>query len=285
MPRNTKPDPGRSRGQHPPARSQRSTPTPRLCGAFLQHPTAAQHPARPEHSGHRGAAPWEGARSAAAPAAAGDGSLPARAAPGAGCSARGSATRRSRGCCRPAGRDASQTPAPAGWRGPGACPAQGTWATPGRSPAAAWEEAMPQRTPLRGRGAPPSLPSCWQSSALQRAGTHRGPSRAPCRAGHRCGSWFASQAPAPACRHRSRQHATHCLDPPRALPQSTQLGSAGTLCSSGGQHPQHPGEGQAPRAPRPTHATSSPRQAEPRPPARPGAGGAAVSSRGLRVSK
>lgn len=236
------------------------------------------------------------ARSAAGTA--GHGCLPARAAPGAGCSALGSATPRSRGCCRPAGRDISQIPAPARWKGLRACPAPGTQATQGEapagpSPATDQEEVMLPRTPPRGRWGTPSPPllPAELSSCPRKHWDPPGTLACPVL------GWAPLQELGLPCRHWPQPGGTNPsshLDLLQALPQSTQLRSTslaglGPSPALGGSTPSSPERGRA-HAPRgcpwrPRHGTRSPRQAQPQPPAQPGPAGAAVGSQGLRISK
>ena len=96
MPGNRTWHPGQPRGQHQAAHAcPQPAQRPQLPSSTQRQPSARNsHAAR-------------------------DGSLPARAAPGAGCNALGSATPRSRGCCRPAGRDAVRPQVPPDRGAPG----------------------------------------------------------------------------------------------------------------------------------------------------------------------
>lgn len=167
----------------------------------------------------------------AAPTTTGDGSLPAHAAPGAGCNAPGSATPHSRGCCRPVGRDTSQIPAPP--RSTGYPRMKPPWGhSPGGSDApedtTEGQRGHPQPSPPGSRAQPPS----WEVP---------GPTFSPHmpfpRPGTTAGTGFALQAPAPAQRHRCQHYAAHCLDPLQRLPRSTQLSRAS--CMGPGLSPAH----------------------------------------------
>lgn len=214
---------------------------------------------------------------AAAPATAGDGSLPARAAPGAGCNALGSAAPHSRGCCRPAGRDTSRTPAPARWRGPGTCPAPGT---PGSNPC----RAQPRRSPGGGdapgdpaegqMGHPPPSPPGSRAQPLPREvpGPTWHPHEPHASLGTAAGAGFALQTPAPipaACCRLPAPPSRHC-------PGAHSSAGQGPSPALGGSTPSSLERGRA-------HAPQGcPRRHQA---ARPGPGGVAVSSQGLRVSK